>query len=515
MQTDHPKTSLLYLTVFVSGMTSLAVEISASRLLNPRFGDSNLVWATVIGLILVYLTVGYAVGGRWADRSPRRETLFGIVAWGAFTIGLVPFAANPALRLADRGIADWNAGILVGSFAAMLALFSIPVILLGCVSPFAIRLAVSDVTTSGGVAGRMFAISTAGSFLGTFLPALVTIPNIGTRNTFLLFAFLLLAVVFIGLGQRALRYLWMPVVLIALAALLRGQVVKPYEGAIYESESAYNYIQVVERDGVRYLLLNEGQGIHSVYDPDNLRTFGTWDYFSIAPFFNPPPFGPEQVKRVAIIGLAAGTIARQYTAVYGPLPIDGIEIDPKIIQAGRDYFQMNEPNLNVIVGDGRNVLAHSAQRYDVIGVDAYRLPYIPWHLTTREFFAQARAHLTDTGVLVINVGRTEDDYRLVEAMVATLQTVFPSVHVINLPGTFNAIVVATAQPSAPEHLRANLPLLKHPLLQQVASEALQNLRPATPGPTVFTDDQAPVEQMTNAIVLRFATQVATGQVVLP
>ena len=515
MQTNHPKSSLLYLTVFVSGMTSLAVEISASRLLNPRFGDSNLVWASVIGLILVYLTVGYAVGGRWADRSPRRETLFGIIAWAAFAVGLVPFAANPVLRLADQGIVGWNAGILVGSFAAMLALFSVPVILLGCVSPFAIRLAVSDVATSGGVAGRIYAISTAGSFLGTFLPALVTIPNIGTRNTFLSFAFLLMAVAFIGLGRRALRYLWMPVVLIGLAALLRGQVVKPFEGAIYESESAYNYIQVVERDGVRYLLLNEGQGIHSVYDPDNLRTFGTWDYFLIAPFFNPPPFGPERVKRVAVIGLAAGTIARQYTAVYGPLPIDGIEIDPKIIQAGRDYFQMNEPNLNVIVGDGRYALVRSTQRYDVIGIDAYRLPYIPWHLTTREFFEQVRAHLTEEGVVAVNVGHTDDDYRMVEAMVATLRWVFPSVHVINLPETFNAILVATVKPSTPDNLRANMALLEQPVLREVASDALKNLRPTSPGPVVFTDDRAPVEQLTNAIVLRFLVQMASGQVVLP
>jgi spermidine synthase len=512
---QNSKIRFLYVTVFVGGMTSLAVEFSASRLLEPYFGTSNLVWASIIGLILLYLTVGYALGGRWADRSPKSETLFGIIAWAAFAVGLVPFVARPVLLLASRGLADFNAGMLAGSFGAVLVLFSVPVTLLGCVSPFAIRLAVSDVATSGGVAGRIYAISTGGSFLGTFLPVLVTIPNIGTRNTFLLFAFVLLAMALVGLGRRAWRYLWMPVVLVALAVLLSGQVVKPVEGAIYESESAYNYIQVVEQAGVRYLLLNEGQGVHSIYDPNNLRTFGTWDYFLIAPYFNPPPFGPERVKRVAVIGLAAGTIARQYTAVYGPLPIDGIEIDPKIVQAGHDYFAMDEPNLNVIIGDGRYALAHSAQHYDVIGIDAYRLPYIPWHLTTREFFAQVRAHLTSDGVVVVNVGHTEDDFRMVEAMVTTLRTVFPSVHVVNLPGTFNAILVATVQPSIPDNLRANLPLLKHPFLRDVAADALKNLRPTTPSRIVFSDDQAPVEQLTNAIVLRFLTQSVGGQVVLP
>jgi spermidine synthase len=509
------KTRFLYLTVFVSGMTSLAVELAASRLIEPYFGTSNLVWASIIGLILLYLTAGYALGGRWADHSPRPETMFGIIAWAAFAVGLVPFAARPVLLLASRGLTDFNMGLLAGSFGAVLVLFSVPVTLLGCVSPFAIRLVVSDVATSGGVAGRIYAISTAGSFLGTFLPVLVTIPNLGTRNTFLLFAFILMAAAFIGLGRRAVIFLWMPVILIALAVVLRGQVVKPFEGAIYESESAYNYIQVVERDGVRYLLLNEGQGVHSVYDPKNLRTFGTWDYFLIAPYFNPPPYLPSRVKRVAVIGLAAGTIARQYTEVYGPVAIDGIEIDPKIVQAGREYFDMNQPNLNVILGDGRYALAHSAARYDVIGIDAYRLPYIPWHLTTREFFAQVRAHLTGDGVVVVNVGRTEDDFRLVEAMAATLQDVFPSVHVVNVPGTFNSILYATVKPSTPDNLRANLPGLTQPVLRDVVMDALKNLRPTMPGSVVFTDDKAPVEQMTNAIVLRFLAQTATGQVVLP
>ncbi len=365
------------------------------------------------------------------------------------------------------------------------------------------------------MAGRIYAISTAGSFLGTFLPVLVTIPNVGTRNTFLLFAFVLMGVALAALGRRALAYAWMPVVLAGLALWLSGQVVKPYPGEIYESESAYNYIQVVEQKGVRYLLLNEGQGIHSVYDPAHLRTFGTWDYFAIAPYFNPAPFGPERVKRVALIGLAAGTIARQYTAVYGPVPIDGIEIDPKIVQAGRVYMGMTEPNLNVIVSDGRYALAHSTQRYDVIGIDAYRLPYIPWHLTTREFFAETRAHLTETGVLVVNVGHTEDDYRMVDSIAATLKTVYASVHTISVPDTFNAVVVATVQPSSRDNLAANLPLLKHPFLQEVAADALKNYRAPMPGGIVFTDDRAPVEQLTNSIVVRYLTRSLTGHTALP
>lgn len=514
MQTKHTPT-FLYVTVFICGVASLAVELSASRLLEPYFGTSNLVWATVIGLILLYLTAGYSLGGPWADRSPRFETLYGIIAFAGLAVGLVPFAARPVLVWAEQGFASFNGAVLAGSFVAVLILLSAPVTLLGCVSPFAIRLAVRDVSSSGGVAGRMYAVSTAGSFVGTFLPVLVTIPNIGTRNTFLLLAGMLLVVALAGLGGRALRLAWIPVVLAAAAFFFRGQVVKPFDGAIYETESSYNYIQVVERAGVRYLLLNEGQGIHSIYDPTSPRTFGTWDYFLIGPYFNPPPYRPQQVKRVAVIGLAAGTIARQYTEAYGPVPIDGIEIDPKIVDVGRRYFGMTEPNLNVIVGDGRYSLAHSNERYDVIGIDAYRLPYIPWHLTTREFFQIVREHLTENGVVVVNVGHTEDDYRMVEAMASTLRSVFPSVHAINVPQTFNAILVATVLPTVPENLAANAGGLEQPLLSQVAADGVANLRPLADDAFVFTDDRAPVEQMTNSIVMRFLARAALGETVLP
>jgi spermidine synthase len=326
----------------------------------------------------------------------------------------------------------------------------------------------------------------------------------------LILSFTLLAVALVGLGGRRVRYAWMPIVLIALAWLTRGQAIKPIEGALFETESSYNYIQVAEYAGVRYLYLNEGQGIHSVYDPDNLLTYGTWDQFAIATYFNSPEVA-RPPDRVAIVGLAAGTIARQFTETYGPVPIDGIEIDSRIIQVGREWFEMNQPNLNVLVGDGRYMLARSTQRYSIIGVDAYRLPYIPWHLTTREFFQMAHEHLTDDGVVVINVGHTNDDWRMVEAMVATLQTIFPSVHVVNLPGMFNAIVFATRQPTTPENLRQNLTQMPHPALKEIAIAALANLYPVEPSSIVFTDDKAPVEQLTNGIALQYLMNVAMGR----
>jgi spermidine synthase len=297
----------------------------------------------------------------------------------------------------------------------------------------------------------------------------------------------------------------MPVVIVLLALLLRGQPVKAAQNAIYETESAYNYVQVIEdEEGCRSLLLNEGQGTHSVHCPNRLLTGGPWDYFLIAPFFNPPPYAPDRVESVVLVGLAAGTIARQYTAVYGPIPIDGIEIDPEIVRVGREYFDMNQPNLNVTVADGRYALARSDRRYTVVGIDAYRLPYIPPHLTTVEFFRQVRDHLTADGVVAINVGRAGDDYRLVEAMLATLLRVFPSAHVIEVPYSLNTVVVATVQPTGADNLLLNLPGLEgDEFLHPTALSAIANLHPTEPGEIVFTDDRAAIELMTNALVFDY------------
>jgi spermidine synthase len=504
------KHTYLTITAFAGGLISLAVELAASSLLRPHFGTANLVWAAIIGLILLYLTAGTFLGGRWADRSPHAATLYQIVAWAAFLIGLVPFATYPVLSLATPAFESFNAALLGGSFVTVLILFSAPVTLLGCISPFVIRLTMEDVTSAGQTAGRIYAVSTAGSFLGAFLPDLLLVPTIGTRNTFVLLSLLLLTVALVGLVQGGLRrllpYLWMPVVVVLLTLFLRGQQVKVTGGTIYQTESSYNYIQVIEKEnGCRELLLNEGQGIHSVYCPHELRTSGPWDYFLIAPYFNPPPYTPDRVERVALVGLAGGTMARQYTAVYGPLPIDGIEIDPKIVRVGREYLAMDLPNLNVIVADGRYALARSDRRYTVVGIDAYRLPYIPAHLTTVEFFQQVYDHLTDDGVVTINVGRAGDDYRLVEAMLATLLQVFPSAHVIEVPNSFNTVVVATVQRSDAHNLLLNLPHLKEDeFLYPTALNGITNLRPTEPGPIVFTDDRAAIELMTNMLVFNYA-----------
>jgi spermidine synthase len=509
---EQMQKTYLYITVFSTGLTALAVELSASRLLGGVFGTSNLVWATIIGLILVYLAAGYLLGGYWADHSPHAQTMYSVLAWAALTAGLVPFAARPVLRLAADAFDQLQVGILFGSFSAVLVLFCIPVTLMGMISPFALRLAIGDVQSAGKVSGRLYSISTLGSFIGTFLPPLVLIPLLGTTQTFLSFSLFLCLVALVGLWvngarKRALLLAWMPLLIVILIVLSVGKPIKASQGQIYETESAYNYIQVLEQNSYRLLRLNEGQGIHSIWHPTELDYKGPWEQFMAAPFYN-PGIDSQDLGRIAIVGLAAGTLARQASAVFGPVPIDGFEIDPKIIEVGREFFGMNQPNLNAIAQDGRWGIAHSPQTYDLVAIDAYRPPYIPWHLTTREFFLEVSDHLSERGVVAMNVGSDPGDPRLLEGLAATLSSVFPSVYMMEIPNTFNFMLYATKQPTRLEDLYANYVSLAtredvHPLLLEALKRLIENQQEPGRGGEVFTDDRSPVEWITNNMVLSY------------
>ena len=509
----------LYIVVFFSGMTTLAVELTASRLLGNVFGTSNLVWANIIGLMLLYLTLGYFLGGRLADRSAKHSMLYRIVVIAAFLTALIPLVSTPVLRLASQAVIGAEAALAIGSFIAVLVLFSVPVTMMGMVSPFAIRLAIHAVEDAGRISGRIYALSTLGSIVGTFVPVLVTIPLMGTTRTFLLFAAVLFTIALIGLvrenGVRGLLNLWMVVVIAAVLMFVntrytRAALSEDFE-VLYQGESAYNYIQVQEDiNGFRYLFLNEGQGIHSQWHPQQITYRRTWSLFLSAPYFNATPVVPEDVEDILVIGLATGTIPRQHIAVYGDIPIDGVEIDPEIIQVGADYFGMNAqdmPSLTTYAQDGRYVLNQLDRTYSVIAVDAYRPPYIPWHLTTVEFFEEVRDRLEPDGVVAINVGRTSTDRRLVDAMTATLGEIFPSVHAMDVPATFNTILIATLQPTSADNLARNLAELQNaganPLLLDTLGLAVGAQVPAIPNDLVFTDDHAPVELLVDSIVLNF------------
>lgn len=483
----------------------MGVEMAASRLLRPFFGDSILIWANIIGLILIYLTLGYYLGGRWADRDPRAVTLYRIVAVAGFAIGILPYVARPFLHLAIPALQQFDAGLGFLSFVGSLVLFSVPVTLLGCVSPFAIRLSTRDVASSGSTAGQLYALSTFGSILGVFVTVFVLFQLLGTRSTFVAFSFALLIVAIVGIARessivRALKYLVLLTIIVVLVALDSSGVVKATPGLVVEMESPYNYIQVVDDpSGWRLLTVNEGEAYQSAYHPDRVVTNGVWDLFLLAPYFA----APEPPRNLLIIGLAAGTTARQYTHVFGAIPIDGVELDPAIIAVGQKYFAMTPPNLRAIADDGRNFVQTRAVQYDVIAIDAYRQPYIPFHLTTVEFFQAVRARLTARGVVAVNAAHTPTDYRLVDALAATMRAVFPSVYLIDHPNNANTLVVATLQPTRLDDFYANLARVTDVNVRYVANYALSGMRVATQTEPVFTDDRAPVENLIHSIIVRY------------
>ncbi|WP_420630444.1 spermidine synthase [Candidatus Leptofilum sp.] len=505
----------LFFTVFMAGMCTLAIEFTTSRMLQTVYGTSNIVWANVIGLVLLFLTVGYFWGGRLADKRPFPQTFYALVAWAGFSGVFFLLLTSVLLKTAASALAAVNVGAIASSLVGVIFALAVPITLLGCISPFAIRLAVQDVSEAGRISGRIYAISTWGSLLGTYLPVLLVIPLAGSRLTALIFGGILLLVGLGGLWQTQARSriaaLLLPIILLPVALAWTSGGIKAYDGQIFEAESAYNYIQVVRQGECNYLLLNEGQAYHSFYcDGGAVPRVSVWSIMLAAPYFNA---APVDIERVAVIGLAAGTIPKQYTRVFGAIPIDGIELDGEIVQAGVDYFALTDPNINLIVGDGRYQLNQLDHQYDVLTIDAYKVPYIPWHLTTQEFFQEVRAHLTETGVVAMNVGRAPQDRSLIDAMTATLQTVYPTVHAIDVPGSLNTILVATVQPTTPENVQQNLAQLDEsvdPLLRVALETAVANQVPINPSDVIFTDERAPVETIIDSLVLRYLLQEGVG-----
>jgi spermidine synthase len=511
-----PPTPFLRPIVFLGGLSSIGIELTTSRLIAPFFGGSTFIWANLIGVTLAFLSLGYWLGGRVADRRPSPTLLYAVTAAGAVLAALIPLLSRPILGASLTAFDQFAVGAFYASLLGVLLLLALPITLLGFVTPFAIRLRLADVATAGNTAGNVYALSTLGSIAGSFLPVIVLIPLFGTARTFLILALALLIPSILGLlllramplaAAAAALALALPPLLLATEA---GAIRPPDRGRLIEErESEYNYIQVLEEDGRTLLALNEGHAVHSIYDPDELLTRGPWDYFMVAPLFVAGA-GPTTTEDALLIGLAGGTVARQLTAGYGPIPIDGVEIDPEVAAVGREHFRLDElPNLHQIVADGRYVLRTTDERYDLIGVDAYRQPYIPFQLTTREFFQEVADRLTPDGVAVVNAGRTETDFRLVKVISSTMRAVYDHVYVIDVERYANSMVIGTNAPAGIERFAANAAAFPEGSPVRLVAErslATGNIRAVAPGGQVFTDDHAPVELVVDQIILDAARE---------
>ena len=491
----------LYLLVFVVGSASLGAEIAAARLMAPFFGASTIVWANTIGVVLVSLSIGYWLGGRLADRDPHLRGLCRLVAAAALLLAVVPFAAKPFFDISVDALDQISAGAFVGSLVGVLFLIAVPVILLGACSPYAVRLAVPDVEHAGTIAGRLYAISTAGSLVGTMLSALVLIPFVGTQRTFLLFALVLAVCAAAGLGWR---YVAVPAAVAGVIAIPVGTVKATADGekVLWEGETTQQYARVIEEeDGDRRLELNEGIAEHSLYRPGSYLTGNYWDGLLVLPFagLRRPP------RRVAILGNAAGTAERAYGHFFPDVEVDGVDIDGKLAELGERYFDLHlDHRLRAYTADARPWLHDSDGGYDVIVVDAYRQPYIPFYLATREFFQLAADRLAPGGVVVVNVGHPEDNDDLEKVVGRTMADVFSTVLRDPIKDS-NTLLLGTDSSASGGDLLDARRLLPQILGNQAAIEAAR-LEPRLPGGEVYTDDRAPVEWLTDRSILGYAAE---------
>ncbi len=496
-QAQPSRTRFLYFLVFAVGTGSLGAEIAVARLMAPYFGASTIVWANTIGVVLVALSIGYWFGGRLADRNPTLQGLCKMVLLAAVLLAVVPFVAQPFFDVSVDALDSISAGAFAGSLFAVLALVAIPVMLLGAATPYALRLAVPDVQHAGRVSGRLYAISTAGSLTGTMVSSLLLIPFIGTQRTFLVFAVLIGGAAVVGLG---VRYVPVAAALLLSLAIPVGTVKGSDMGeVIYEVDTESQYAQVVEEpDGDRILQLNEGQATHSLIRPDSYLTGRYWDGLVVLPF----AALDEEPERVAILGNAAGTAARMYGHYFPRTRVDGVEIDGELTEIGREYFDLSGPDLHTYTDDARPWLRRAEGDYDVIVVDAYRQPYIPFYLTTREFFELARERLAPGGVVVVNIGHPEGNDDLERAVGRTMAEAFPTVVRDPLEDSNTLLLGSEAEASGDRLLAANRMLPED--LKQLAANSAGRIEPRLAGGEVYTDDLAPVEWLIDRSIIGYA-----------
>jgi spermidine synthase len=491
--------------VFTVGAGSLGAEIAAARLLAPWFGASTIVWANTIAVVLVALSVGYALGGRFADRAPYPGGLARLVLLAAALLAVVPFVSGPFLHEAVRAVDQLSAATFVGSLLGVGALLALPLVLLGMVSPYAVRLSVDHVDDAGRTTGRLYAISTVGSLVGTFLSSLLLIPVIGTRRTFLVLAAAMALAALPHLARGRVAAAVVQVTILGLIALPTGTV-KSAEGSdkvIWERETEYQYARVVQApDGERTLELNEGHAVHSLYRPGAWLTGDYWDEMLVLALAG----GHAPPRSVAILGNAAGTTARAIGHYFPRTTVDAVEIDPELTKVGHELFDLHGPGLHTHTADARPWLRATSRRFDVIMVDAYRQPYIPFYLATREFFALVREHLAPGGLVVINVGHPEQSDQLEKVLSATMRAEFGDANVWRDPAEpTNSMLVGTTATDPAGRLRAAAAPLPNDLAV-VAVATAGRLAPALRGGPVYTDDRAPVEWLVDTSLAEVAGQ---------
>ncbi len=487
----------LYLTEFFAGMSVMAVELGASRLLAPYFSSSQIVWTIIIGTIMIAMALGNIYGGRSADKNPDPDRLYGRILIAAVWIGLIPVVGKYIiLGISAVLIFSVSSNYLIwAAFAACMTVFVFPLFLLGTVTPSLAKYTVDSLEENGRTVGNLGAFNTIGSILGTFLPTFVTIPAVGTSVTFLIFAGILLVLAllyFISMRRRSIR-MGIGVVLFLLSCILGVSDSFAFweEDLLYEGESVYNYLQVRENDRSVILSTNVLFGVQSILQKDDGLTGMYYDYALAAPVM--AGAGEKPQTDVLILGMGTGTFATQCRRYFGEMQIEGVEIDEKITALARQYFRLPE-DIRVTTYDGRAFLHATDTRYDVIMVDAYQDITIPFQMSSVEFFTLVRDHLKEDGVMVVNMNmRGTREGNINQYLADTICSVFPYVYTVDVAWSTNRELFASCDAKMTDRLQPEAVKGLDPALAEMMTRVGDGLTAYEAGSYRMTDDKAPVE----------------------
>lgn len=497
------KNYFIYLTSFICGMCVMGVELSATRLLAPYFGTSSIVYTIVIGLIMIAMSVGNILGGRSADKHNNLGRLFMLLWIAALWVAVIPLVGKYVIALSALVMAWLLPGnlLVAGSSLACLLVFSAPLLILGMVSPYLVKLGVKDMENTGRTTGKIYAANTIGSIIGTFIPTFLTIPHIGTLKSFLVFALtlnLICLYYFITVKKGLVKGIITTVLTATLLILpLSSSYAFWSDNIVLEDESLYNYLQVTEDEDSVILSTNVAFGVQSIYKKNQALSGMYYDYALMSPLFL-KDMDTEKPLDVLVLGMGTGTFAKQCKYYFPNSKIDGVEIDEKIVNLSRDYFQLTKDEAVVYINDGRTFLSSpQAGMYDIVMVDAYHDITIPFHMSTSEFFSEIKEHLNPDGVIMININmRSENSSEIVDYLTQTLKTAIGKVYKYNVPGTTNTMVFSSDNIDCMQDFESNIGQLdgQNPLLP-LANRVLKNHTEVTDTEYVFIDDLAPVEKL--------------------
>lgn len=487
----------LYLTEFCSGVSVMAVELGASRLLAPYFSSSQIVWTIIIGTIMIAMALGNVWGGRSADKNPDPDRLYRRILLAAVWIAAIPVVGKYVI-VGISGLLVLTVStnfLILAAFFSCMVIFVFPLFLLGTVTPSLVKYTVDSLDDSGKTVGTLSAFNTVGSIIGTFVPTFVTIPAVGTSVTFLIFSgiLLLIGLVYFISGKTGTKRCIIAVVLFALCSLLgHGGGFAFWEKELaYEGESVYNYLQVKETGDRTILSTNVLFGVQSVKMKEPGLTGMYYDYALSAPVM--AGLADKADGKILVLGNGTGTYATLCGKYFPGAAVEGVEIDDKITALAGEFFAMPD-TVDVTTYDGRAYLHAVDTKYDVILVDAYQDITIPFQMSSAEFFTLVREHLTPGGVMAVNLNMASDSAGSINAALCdTIASVFDHVLTADVPGNSNRVLFASADTDLAAALSARLPDLSDGELRDMMSRVSAGLGAYEQGNLLLTDDKAPVE----------------------